>query len=142
MGKRLLFKDRLEPNAHRDFACASLYTIMLVNEPSSAIALDQLKCTPRARHPSPAITTMQGALYFLARNVLYDYRTSSNPSIHEYIQRAIWDDATDRFLYLGHYENSRGTFHKSFTFFPDKNDFNFSKDKRNYSDLSGIKIKS
>lgn len=29
-----------------------------------AITVDQLKCTPRARHPRPTITTMQGGTPF------------------------------------------------------------------------------
>lgn len=84
MGKRLLFKDTRSERASRLRVRLVIYD-NVGQRTLLAIAVDQLKCTPRARHPRPTITTMQGALHFLARNVLYEYRIPSSYSIREYI---------------------------------------------------------
>lgn len=77
MGKRLFFKDTRSERASRLRVRLVIYD-NVGQRTLLAIAVDQLKCTPRARHPRPAITTMQGALHFLSRYVLYECKTPTS----------------------------------------------------------------
>lgn len=77
MDKRLLFKDTPSKRKPRLRVRFVIYD-NVGQRTLLAITVDQLKCTPQARYPRPAITTIQGALHFLAQNMFLGYRIPSS----------------------------------------------------------------
>lgn len=87
-----------------------------------AITVDQLKCTPRARCPRPAITTMQGPLHFLAENMflgcgmLPQVEILGNVWTFRYAQSEMTQTSSSGILCHVHYgciyENNWVIFHK------------------------------
>lgn len=63
MEKRLLFKDTPSKRTSRLRVRFVIYD-NVGQRTLLAITVDQLKCTPCARYPRPAITTMQGGTPF------------------------------------------------------------------------------